>query len=130
MGKTKKITENEDVPWTLHVGSNVNETIQVPIVRIFKYPQVRDDLKILNLCDKLIDQFQAKFKHFFYSGDAVLLELSTPLKFSDSISSVCLSDNTMKKPQVCMVAGFGISSLRGNIFFNLLKENNDNFSAF
>jgi len=91
MGKSKKITENEDVPWRLQLGTN--ETIEVPIVRIVKYPQ-------------------AKFKHFFYSGDAVLLELSTPLNFSESVSSVCLSDSIMKKPQVCMVAGFGISSLR------------------
>lgn len=40
MGKSKKITENEDVPWRLQVGTTVNETIQVPIVRIYKYPQV------------------------------------------------------------------------------------------
>lgn len=46
MGKSKKITENEDVPWRLQVGSSVNETIQVPIARIYKYPQVRNDGKL------------------------------------------------------------------------------------
>lgn len=43
MGKSEKIIENENVPWTLYVGgSTVNKTVQVPIVRIFKYPQVRN----------------------------------------------------------------------------------------
>lgn len=46
MGKSKKITENEDVPWRLQVGSSVTETIQVPIARIYKYPQVRNDGKL------------------------------------------------------------------------------------
>lgn len=96
-GKTEFFnTRKEDVVWTLHAGSslfNDSQAERITVERLIPYPQ-------------------AKFKHFLYAGNAVLLRLQKPLTFSNTISSVCLSaENTIPdtSSHECMTAGWGVS---------------------
>lgn len=50
---------------------------------------------------------QAKFKHFLYSGDVVLLELENPLEFGETVTAACLSDEPINKDaEFCISVGW------------------------
>lgn len=50
--------------------------------------------------------FQLKFKHLLYSGNAVLLELASPLRLDESAAVACLSDSPIDSSETCLSAGW------------------------
>lgn len=123
IGQTEFVNARKDeVKWTLYAGSssfdenNLQEpnTQQIDIAQIYTYPQVNRYLTrpLRNMLIK-ISLFQAKYKHFQYSGDAVLLELQRPLVFGPNVASACLSDTAIDQAQSCMAAGWGVSKPGG-----------------
>lgn len=69
--------------------------------------------KIFNYYITLL--LQAKYKHFQYSGDAVLLELEQPLVFGANVASACLSETPIDQSQSCMAAGWGVNKPGGTM---------------
>ena len=122
IGKTEFVSRRkDDISWWLYTGishfdssSDLPNTQRVEVARIYAYPQVSFPLNNQLVSTELIERFsQAKFKQFQYSGDAVLLELTQPLKFDASVSSACLSETTINQSQKCMTTGWGVISSGG-----------------
>lgn len=59
--------------------------------------------------------FQAKYSQFLYNNDVVLVELSSPLTLSPNVSAICLPEGDIQPRQLCVTAGWGVSSPGGEI---------------
>lgn len=65
---------------------------------------------------------QTKFKHFLYAGDVVLLELDTPIEFSETVTAACLSDVPInKEDNSCISVGWYAAEGKLNFSINLIS---------
>lgn len=50
---------------------------------------------------------QTKFKQFLYSGNVVLLELSTSIEFNENVTAACITDEPINSEgETCITVGW------------------------
>lgn len=55
-----------------------------------------------------------------YKNDAVLLELTTPVILGRNVTAICLPEHDIEPRQLCVTAGWGVSTPGGKYFhFNI-----------
>jgi hypothetical protein len=110
-GNSEPSKSHHDREWILFAGDNVFPN---------KSSQGSDSPAQFSKIKSIHEYPQAKYKKFVYSNDFVLLELASPLKFDDFISSTCLSENLDLSETECVTTGWSVDS--ANVYHQY-KEN-------
>ncbi|KAG5883592.1 hypothetical protein JTB14_004786 [Gonioctena quinquepunctata] len=92
VGANSQIVDNNE--WVLYAGGTNKADNSSSQVRRVK---------------EIVVHPQAKFSHFEFVNDVVLLELTKPLNINQNVSALCLPEKEIAPRQLCIVAGWGVS---------------------